>query len=72
MNGLSVSFSRPYFVNAPLVTDINKSNADTVKHNIDWCSSLLSSISSEIPSIFLEGHSIDFFRSELFLVFNKT
>ena len=62
MNGLSVSFSRPYFVNAPLVTDVNKSNAESVKHNVAWCNSLLDSLSSQTPSLFIEDHSLDYFR----------
>lgn len=69
MNGLSVSFSRPYFVNAPLVTDVNKSNTESVKHNVVWCYSLLDSLSSQIPSVFIENHSIDYFRSESCCVF---
>lgn len=71
MNGLSVSFSRPYFVNAPLVTDVNKSNAESVKHNVAWCNSLLDSLSSQTPSLFIEDHSLDYFRSEFCCVFCK-
>ena len=71
MNGLSVSFSRPYFVNAPLVTDVNKSNAESVKHNVAWCNSLLDSLSKQTPSLFIEDHSLDYFRSKFCCVFCK-
>ena len=62
MDVASVSFSRPYFVNAPLVADANNSNIQEVKNNLSWSYSLLDALLGTIPEIFVEEHSVEYFR----------
>ena len=62
MDVASVSFSRPYFVNAPLVADANNSNLQEVENNLSWSSSLLDALLGTVPEMFVEEHSVEYYR----------
>ena len=65
MDSASVCFSRPYFVNAPLVLDSTNSNTDVVKANVQWCKDLLQSSHDLLPKDYIEFHTSNYYDSKM-------
>lgn len=65
MDSASVCFSRPYFVNAPLVLDSTNSNTDVVKANVQWCKDLLQSSHDLLPKEYIELHTSNYYESKI-------
>ena len=62
MNSTSVSLSRPYYVNAPLIEDANSSNQKTVELNNNLCRTLLQRIDKYIPYMYKKNQSLSSYK----------
>lgn len=62
MNVTSISLSRPYYVNAPLIKDANNSNKETVELNHKLCCTLLQRIDEYIPYMYKKDHSLSSYK----------
>ena len=58
----SVSLSRPYYVNAPLIEDANNSNKETVELNHKLCCTLLQRIDEYIPYMYKKDQSLSSYK----------
>lgn len=65
MNSTSVSLSRPYYVNAPLIEDANSSNQKTVELNNNLCRTLLQRIDKYIPYMYKKNQSLSSYKGSI-------
>lgn len=70
MNVTSVSLSRPYYVNAPLIEDANNSNQKTVELNQKLCGTLLQRIDKYIPYMYKKNQSLSSYKGTVELLFS--
>ena len=69
MNSTSVSLSRPYYVNAPLIEDANSSNQKTVELNNKLCHTLLQRIDKYIPYMYKKTQSLSSYKGSIELFY---